>query len=99
MAYTGRNVNGNEAEKVGLVNQCFTDREAMMTYVMRIAKMIASKSPLCVRGTKEVLLYKRDHSVADSLHYMAAWNASMLISDDLMEAFQANMEKREPKFS
>lgn len=38
--------------------------------------------------------YSRDHSVADGLDYMATWNAAMLLSDDLMEAFQAKMQKR-----
>ncbi len=98
MAYTGRKVLGKEAERIGLVNATFADKEAMLEHVMGIAKSIASKSPLCIRGTKEVLLYARDHSVADSLNYIAAWNASMLISNDLMEAFQAFMEKREAKF-
>ena len=98
MAYTGRNVEGKEAEKIGLVNQAFQNKQAMLDHVMNLAKSIASKSPLCIRGTKEMLLYKRDHSVSDSLNYMVAWNASMLLSNDLMEAFQANMEKRAPIF-
>lgn len=98
MAYTGRKVLGKEAEKIGLVNQCFETREAMLERVMELAAMIASKSPLCIRGTKEMLLYKRDHSVADSLNYVAAWNAAMLISDDIMEAFQASMTKQTPVF-
>lgn len=98
MAYTGRNVGGQEAAKIGLTNSCFESKEEMMSKVMDIAKSIASKSPLSIRGTKEMLLYKRDHSVKDSLNYMTAWNASMLLSNDLMEAFQAYMEKRKPKF-
>ncbi len=99
MAYTGRKVLGAEAEKIGLVNRAYASQEEMMTGVMELAKMIASKSPLCIRGTKEMLLYKRDHTVQDSLNYMVAWNASMLLSDDLMEAFQANMQKREATFA
>ena len=98
MAYTGRKVFGPEAERIRLVNRAFESREAMLEEVMKIAQNIASKSPLCIRGTKEVLLYARDHSVADSLNYMAAWNAGMLISKDLMEAFQATLERREAKF-
>ena len=98
LAYTGRNVSGTEAATIGLVNRCFPSKEAMMEEVMGIAATIAAKSPLCIRGTKEMLLYKRDHSVEESLNYMVAWNASMLISEDLREAFSANMEKRKPEF-
>lgn len=98
MAYTGKNVLANEAEKVGLVNKTFETKNMMIEYVMEIAKQIASKSPLSVRGTKHILLHSRDHSVADGLNYMATWNAGMLISNDLMEAFAAKMQKREANF-
>ncbi len=98
LAYTGRKVSGAEAAKIGLANNVFETREEMMEHVLGIAKMIASKSPLCIRGTKEMLLYKRDHSVKESLDYMATWNAAMLMSNDLMEAFQAQVGKREAQF-
>ncbi|MCX2745528.1 crotonase/enoyl-CoA hydratase family protein [Mangrovivirga sp. M17] len=98
MAYTGRKVTGKEAQNIGLVNQCYSSKEEMMEYVKQIAHTIASKSPLSIRGTKEVLKYTRDHSVEDSLNYMATWNAAMLLSDDLTEAFKATIEKRQPKF-
>lgn len=94
LAYTGRNVTGIEAERIGLVNRTYTSAEEMYTEVMKIAQQIASKSPLSIRGTKAIMNYSRDHSVADGLDYMATWNAAMLLSDDLMEAFQAKMQKR-----
>ena len=66
--------------------------------MQKIAANIASKSPVSIRGTKEVLRYTRDHSVEDSLNYMSTWNAAMLLSEDLMEAFKSTMEKRKPEF-
>lgn len=98
LAYTGRNISGKEAEKIGLANQSFETQEALMAYVRKIAASIASKSPVVIRGTKEVLLYKRDHSVTDSLNQVATWNAAMLISNDIQEAFGAFMEKRKAKY-
>ncbi len=98
MAYTGRNVGGKEAEKIGIVNRTFTDKETMLAEVMKLAATIAQKSPVAIRGTKHILLHSRDNSVADGLSYMATWNAGMLLSADLQEAFEAKMTKREPKF-
>jgi enoyl-CoA hydratase len=98
MAYTGRKVFGPEAKEIGLVNSCYPTKEALMEDVMQIASTIASKSPLSIRGTKDVLHYSKEHSVDDSLNYMSTWNAAMLLSADLTEAFKATMEKRSPKF-
>ncbi len=98
LAYTGRKVSGSEAKEIGLVNQCFSDKDTMITGVNGIASMIASKSPLVVQGVKENLLYSRDHTVDDSLNYIANYNAGLLISDDLMEAFQSYIQKKKPEF-
>ncbi len=98
MAYTGRKVFGPEAQRIGLVNQCYATSEAMLEGVIKIATTIAHKSPLSIRGIKDVLRYTRDHSVDDALNYMANWNAAMLLSEDLTEAFSATLEKRQPKF-
>ncbi len=70
----------------------------MIAEVLKIAQTIAEKSPLSIRGTKQILLYTRDHTVADSLDYIATWNAATLFSADLMEAMGAQMEKRKAEF-
>lgn len=98
MAYTGRKMYGAEAQSVGLVNQVFADHEKMLEGVMEIAGQIAAKSPLSIRGTKEMILYSRDHSVEDSLRYMAVWNSAMLLSEDLAKAFQASLTKKQAEF-
>lgn len=98
MAYTGRKVGASEAKDIGLVNNHFSDKASMLEEVKNIASTIASKSPISIRGTKQVLNHTRDHSVEDGLHHMAVWNAAMLMSDDLNQAFMAAMTKQPPKF-
>jgi enoyl-CoA hydratase len=98
LAYTGRRVDGTEAQQMRLVNRCFETPEALHAGVMEIAQAIAAKSPLSIRGCKEMITYARDHSVADGLNYIATWNAAMLMSKDLFEAGAANMQKRDPVF-
>jgi enoyl-CoA hydratase len=99
LAYTGRNVEAAEAERIGLVNRAFASAEELAAGVMQIAQAIAAKSPLAIRGTKEMLNYGRDHSVADGLNYIATWNAAMLMSADLNEAMTAARERRPPAFA
>lgn len=98
LAYTGRVMEAGEAERVGMVNRSFPDRDSLLAGVMEIAREIACKSPLAVRGTKEMLVYTRDHSVADGLNYIATWNAGMLSQADVMKAISARMEKQLAEF-
>ena len=98
LAYTGRKVSGTEAAAIHMVNQSFVSREDLMTHVHGVAATIAAKSPLVIRGIKENLLYTRDHSVTESLTYVANYNAAYVMSDDLMESFSAQMERRTPVY-
>ncbi len=98
LAFTGRMLDAGEAQEIGLINREFETHDALQEGVKKIARSIAGKSPLAVRGTKEMLNYGRDHSVADGLNYVATWNAAMMMSADLSEAMGAQREKRVPKF-
>jgi enoyl-CoA hydratase/carnithine racemase len=98
LAYTGRRFDAAEARQIGLVDRVYDSPDNLRRGVAEIAATIAAKSPLSIRGIKEMLVYSRDHSVADGLNYVATWNAAMLMSEDLSEAMIAASEKRPAKF-
>ena len=99
LAYTGRKMNAEECEKRGLYNGTYKSQDAMIDGVMEIAKTIASKPPLAVYGCKHMITYGRDHSTQDALDYIGVWNMSMLLPQEMMEAMQANMQKRTGNFA
>lgn len=98
MAYTGRKVPGAEAVQMGLANKVFDNYEEMMGHVKEVAGTIASKSPLSIRGSKEILNYNRQEAIDRGLKNIALWNAAMILSEDLQEAGKAAMTRSTPEF-
>jgi enoyl-CoA hydratase len=98
LAYTGRRMPAQRAYEVGLVQEVFTDQESLVEGALVTAREIASKSPLAIWGTKVAMNYARDHSVDDSLEQIATWQSGMFQPDDMMEAFAAKSETRDPVF-
>ena len=97
-AYTGRRMSARRAVEVGLVNQLFDTHDDLVAGVLEIAAEIAAQSPLAVWGTKEMITYGRDHTVADGLNYVATWQTGMFQGFDMMEAFAAQADKRDPEY-
>jgi enoyl-CoA hydratase len=98
LAYTGRDLHAEEALRAGLVNKVYDTQSAMLDDVMAIAHAIAAKTPLAIHGTKEMLNFTRDHTVAEALDYQSVWNAAFIHGEDMPEAFRAKQEKRAPTF-
>ncbi len=98
LAYTGRKFGASECKQLGFVSEVYADHQAMLDGVMAIARKIAANSPLAVTGCKEMLNYSRDHSVEDSLKYMAAWQSGMFRPQDMMKAFAAKVQKTEAAY-
>ncbi len=97
-AYTGDRIPASRAKEVGFVNEVFADHDTLVEQVLGVAARIATHSPLAIWGTKEMVNYTRDHSVADSLKYMAGWQSGMFMGGDMMEEFAAKAEGRPPAF-
>ena len=98
LAYTGRRMPAEEALEAGLVNKVYESPEEMISGLKEMAAVIASKSPLAVYGTKAILNFSRDHTIAEGLEYNALWSGAMLPQEDMAEAMMSNMEKRDPEF-
>lgn len=98
LAYTGRKVAGREAARINLVNQSFAERQEMKDYVNKIAERIATHAPQAIQGTKQVLRFSRNHSIADGLKYIARYNGEHLSPENMMEAYRARKENRKPDY-
>lgn len=98
MALTGQDIDASQALQWRLVNRVFADQDSLMAAAQETALAMASKSPLALRGSKQVLNFSRDHSIADGLEYVAIWNAAMLISEDIAQAGMAAMTRQPATF-
>lgn len=98
LAYTGDRMPAQRALEVGLVNQVFDDHESLVAGVLEIAARIAKRSPLAIWGTKEMINYTRNHSVADGLLHIAGWQTGMFQPADMIEEMTAKGEQRDPSF-
>ena len=98
LAFTGEDIDARQAAAIGLVNQVHPDAGSTVAGALGIATLIADNSPLVTQGIKQVLRANVGRGIEQALDYAAQWNSSFLISNDLMEAVTAFLEKRKPDF-
>jgi enoyl-CoA hydratase len=98
LAYSGRRLPAQRAKEIGLVNDVFATQDAMLAHVMALAAEIAGKAPVAIAGSKRMINYARDHTIADGLDYIATWNAGMFAPPHMAEAFAAKAQKRDANF-
>ena len=99
MALTGADYPADWALEKGLVTAVYQDPQALMDGAVALAAQIAANSPLVTQGIKKILQANDGRTIEQSLDYMAQWNSSFLVSNDLMEAMNAFIEKRDPDFT
>ena len=94
----GEKISADRAKEVGLVSSLHENQEEMLKSAFEIAEKLASKTPLAMWVTKEVLNYSRDHSVKEGLENVALWNAAMLHKEDVMTTMMSKMQKKKPEY-
>ncbi|KAI9735451.1 MAG: hypothetical protein M1818_006457 [Claussenomyces sp. TS43310] len=98
VSLTARIFGAEEAFKQGFVSQVHESKEKAVEAGLNLAQLIATKSPVAVLGTKELLNHARDHTVAESLRYTTVWASAAVQSADIAEATLSGIQKRKPTF-
>ncbi|MCK4380111.1 MAG: enoyl-CoA hydratase/isomerase family protein, partial [Candidatus Lokiarchaeota archaeon] len=98
--YTGRFIDADEAERIGLVLKVVKGDDVKLVEAgLEIAENLLTKSPLGLRMTKEAINLTLDSPSLDTI--MQIENRSQMLcstSIDLLEGINAFFEKRKPKY-
>ncbi len=94
---TGQAINGNDALRIGLVNQLI-DGKQLLPEVIEVAQKMAAKGPIALKYTKEVVHKGLDLTMDQALGLEADLYFLLHTSKDRTEGIKAFQEKRNAQF-
>ena len=94
---TGRVLEADEAERIGLVNRVVPDGEAVAAAVA-IGEEIAARGPIAVREAKRLIGLSTDVDLATGLAAELDASDRVFASEDMLEGARSFFEKREPDY-
>lgn len=97
MFFTGLRLPAMELYRRGIIEAC-TTREQLLPEAMKIAKEIASKSPLAIAYAKQATNMVDLMPQRDAYRFEQNFTMALSKTEDAKEARQAFLEKREPVF-
>ena len=97
MLYTGDFVSAEEAERIGLYNHVVAADE-LLDATSVLATRLAKGPAFSLAMTKEMLNRELDVSLDTALEWEAQAQATCMQHPDYREAYEAFVEKREPRF-
>jgi delta(3,5)-delta(2,4)-dienoyl-CoA isomerase len=98
VALSARIFGAEEALRVGFVSQVKETKAQALEGAIEMAALLATKSPVAVQSTKELLNHARDNTVASSLRYTGVWNSAAIQTDDVEKAMLSGLRKTKPTF-
>jgi delta(3,5)-delta(2,4)-dienoyl-CoA isomerase len=98
VALSARIFGAEEALRVGFVSQVKETKAKALEAAMEVAALLATKSPVAVQSTKELLNHARDNTVASSLRYTGVWNSAAIQTSDVEKAMLSGLKKTRPTF-
>ena len=96
LLFTGRNVDAEEALRIGLVNGV---HDPVLERARQVARLLATKSPIALCVLKRLANRPLGGDHADNLAAEADSFGELFSSADAKEGLAAFIEKREPQFS
>ena len=99
LGYTGDRLGAERAERLGFVNGLFDTHEALVEGALAVAKKIASKAPVAVAATKQMISYTRDHGVTESFDYLNALQPGIFSVEDIQRAVGAGKAGKPAEFA
>ncbi|MBI2916600.1 MAG: enoyl-CoA hydratase/isomerase family protein [Chloroflexi bacterium] len=97
LLWTGRLLDAQEADRIGLVDRVVPHGE-LMPATMDLAQRLAQGAPLAIRQSKRLLLRYQDMTLEESFDRGHEIDRVLEQGQDAQEARQAWLEKREPRF-
>ncbi len=98
LLFTGRLVDGDEAERIGLLSAAVA-ADQVLPRAMELAKAIAASAPVAVRETKRALYRGLDWDARRAAYAESFAQAESVATADAAEGIAALLEKREPRFT
>ena len=97
MHLTGRFMDAQEAERVGLVSRIVPDK-MLMEVALEVAVKIAEKSQITAKAAKDAVNRSFETTLSEGLLFERRVFHSLFATDDQKEGMLAFLEKRDPQF-
>jgi 2-(1,2-epoxy-1,2-dihydrophenyl)acetyl-CoA isomerase len=97
IAMTGRDVEAEEAVRIGLANQ-LAEEDKLLDEAMALAKQLAQGPTVAIGLTKKAIYRGMETTIEEALEYEAVVQEQAGKTKDFLEGIQAFAEKRKPNY-